>query len=85
MSVGIKKDKVHNEFITEIKNTINNKHSLNLDRRVVDLIATHPFLFTVEVMRDPKDYKAIRHRYLCIIAIMGDRKKKVLQDNVTTN
>ena len=65
-----KHDKFHLDAIKEIAD------ELGLDKRVVDLIATHPFLFKTRVMRNPNDDRPIRDRYLGIFAIIHGRKKK---------
>lgn len=82
--MSLKKTKLHSEFISDIQDEVEKIHNIKLDKRVVDLIATHPFLFTVERVRDPEDERPIRHRYLCIIAIMRHKKKQKLQFNETT-
>jgi hypothetical protein len=65
-----KEDRFHIETIKEIA------EELNLDRRVVDLVATHPFLFLSRVMRNPKNLRPVRLRYFGIFAIIAGREKK---------
>jgi len=83
--MGVKTDKNHVKLIKEVQKELEQNKNIKLDYRVVDFIATHPFLFTSEKIRDPEDERAIRHRYLCIIAIMRSKKKKELYFNETTN
>ena len=33
--------------------------NLNIDKDIVDLVCKHPFKSTIEVMKDPKDYREI--------------------------
>lgn len=47
----------------------------NIDRRVVDIVATHPFLFISRVIRDTMDLKSIMVRYFGKFAIRNGSKK----------
>lgn len=49
---------------------------LNIDRRVVNAICRHSSEFTSRVFRDVEDCRAIRWKYLGVLAIMKNRKKK---------
>ncbi len=49
---------------------------LNMDKRVVNAICRHPYEFTASVFRDKEDLRPIRFRYLGILAIMNNKKKK---------
>lgn len=63
-------DKFHREIVKEIH------EEEKIDKRVVDLVATSPFLFTSRKMKDKEDYTPIMHRYFGKIAMMIGRKKK---------
>lgn len=65
-----RKDKFHISVIKEISKR------KQMDFRVVDLVATHPLLFTVHVMRDGNDDRPIMHRYLGKFAILKRTKNK---------
>jgi hypothetical protein len=80
----MKNNKDHINIINDVHKEIKEKYNISLDRRVVDLVATHPFLFTSERIRDNNDNKAIRHRYLFIIAMYKNKKNNKLQSNNTT-
>ena len=44
----------------EIDNIIKQvSKNLNIDKDIVDLVCKHPFKYTIEVMKDPEDYKDI--------------------------
>ena len=64
-------DNYHNEIIEEIALIE------NLDRRVVDVVATSPFLFVSRVIRDGLDLKSIMIRYFGKFAIRGGSKKAI--------
>lgn len=49
---------------------------LNIDKRVVNAICRHSCEFTAGVFRDSEDLRPIRWRYLGILAIMNNKKKK---------
>lgn len=59
----------HKEIITEIHT------ETGIDRRVVDFVATHPFLFLSRVIRDVTDLKTVVIRYLGKFAIRSNSKK----------
>ena len=80
----MKRNKDHINIISDIHKEITEKYNISLDKRVVDLVATHPFLFTSERIRDEEDNRAIRHRYLFIIAMYKNKKNNKLQKNSTT-
>ena len=65
------KDVFHRDVINEIHK------EYNIDRRVVDFVATHPFLFITHIMRDSLDLKAIMVRYFGKFAIRGGSKKAI--------
>ncbi len=66
-------DPYHVEIINEIAK------EQNLDRRVVDFIATHPFLFISRIMRNPKALQSIMVRYFGKFAIRNNSKKLKIQ------
>lgn len=80
----MKTSKEHSNIMFEIKEEIKKIYNIDLDRRVVDFAATHPFLFTAERMRDSKDDRPVRHRYLFIIAIKNNKKSNQVSTTVTT-
>ena len=80
----MKASKEHYNIISEVKEEIEKLYNITLDRRVVDFVATHPFLFTAERMRDPEDERPIRHRYLFIIAMKENKKSNQVSTTVTT-
>ena len=64
------KSKTHERFVKEIAK------ELKMDKRVVNLIANHPFLFISNLFRDSNDYRPIRCRYLGTFAIKKNANKK---------
>ena len=66
-------DVYHREIVTEISK------EQDMDRRVVDFIATHPFLFISRIMRNVLDLKSIMVRYFGKFAIRSNSKKTKAQ------
>lgn len=68
--MAFRKDPYNNSVINEIAK------EEGLDRRVVALVAAHPFFFLAKMMRDKIDLKPIMFRYLGKFAIRGGQEKK---------
>jgi hypothetical protein len=64
------KSKVHDKFVKEIAK------ELKMDKRVVNFVASHPFLFISNLFRNSDDYRPVRCRYLGTFAIKKNANKK---------
>jgi len=62
-------DKTHKKIVKKISK------ELNMDERVISQLASDPFIFTSNIIRDPLDERPIRLRYLGILAIRKGREK----------
>jgi hypothetical protein len=47
-----------------------------LDKRVVNAICHHSLGFTADVIRDVNNLRPVRWRYLAVLAMMKNKKKK---------
>jgi len=63
-------NKKHYKIIKEIA------EETGIDIRVVNLIASHPSIYTSRIMSDKENYRPIRWRYLGVWSIMKGKEKE---------
>lgn len=63
-------NKQHDRIIKDIAK------KYNVDKRVVNHIVSHLFLFLKKVISDPKDNRPVRFRYWGVWAIIKGREKE---------